>query len=220
VEDALFCHRCGKPQREDLIEREAEPLRAEPIQAPIEPPLPTAAPVPQKIDFGNRSAVRASLWSALTGFLLMSIVALVLGGASVAVTLFATGFFAVHIYVRATRTPVTAKEGAKIGWITGIFAFLLALVQFTLTIALEHASLRELFQKQFAEMAARDPNVQAAADLINSSAGLATLILAMVVGSFIFFTVMTMLGGALGSQTSARFAPQNPQPRNPQTPNQ
>src|SRR5258708_28410835 len=55
-EDARFCHKCGKPQREEpLIPQEA----AEPQPPPPPPPLPTLEP--PRIGFHNAPAVRIAL---------------------------------------------------------------------------------------------------------------------------------------------------------------
>src|SRR5262249_61629136 len=52
-EDALFCHKCGKPQRDYLANVEREP-------APP-PPLPPPPPAPLPINFRNPVAVRVGL---------------------------------------------------------------------------------------------------------------------------------------------------------------
>src|SRR5580704_9171424 len=57
-EDALFCHKCGKPQRDDLIQQD------QPADQPSPPPLlPPPVPTPRfpPIGFQNGPAVRIAV---------------------------------------------------------------------------------------------------------------------------------------------------------------
>src|SRR5579884_504964 len=62
-EDARFCHKCGKPQRD-------EPLLAELAAPPPPPPQPAAPPPPPPISFRNRAAVRSALLSGVLAVVL------------------------------------------------------------------------------------------------------------------------------------------------------
>ncbi len=64
--DARFCHKCGKPQREEIV---VEPVEA---FAPQPPPLVEAAPL-QALNFRNPIALRVGLLAAGLLCLLMMI---------------------------------------------------------------------------------------------------------------------------------------------------
>src|SRR5258707_1344256 len=121
-EDARFCHKCGKPQRD-------EPLLREPEPAP--PPLPAiqAAAPPPSIGFHNTTAV----WIALRVAFLMFLLCLVSGIFSF-VWLVAGGFLAVYLYRRRTGTPLSVRSGAHLGWLAGTFGFLMAMIVMTLMV--------------------------------------------------------------------------------------
>src|SRR5258706_16455256 len=69
--DALFCHKCGKPQREDLIERDiaggnvsdaaGEAATPEPATSAALPRLADLPPF--EIGFSNRTDVRTALFA-------------------------------------------------------------------------------------------------------------------------------------------------------------
>ena len=55
--DARFCHKCGKPQRaEILVEEEPEPTAIQEARLP-----PPSAPTPAALNFRNPVAVRVGL---------------------------------------------------------------------------------------------------------------------------------------------------------------
>jgi hypothetical protein len=55
--DARFCHKCGKPQREEIVVEQPEAF------APQPPPLVQAAPL-QTLSFRNPIALRVGLLAA------------------------------------------------------------------------------------------------------------------------------------------------------------
>ena len=72
MEGALFCHKCGKPQR-DILPVEPEPARVEPEP----PPLPvTAAPA---IGFHNGAAVRIALVAGILSIILSALTGQIAG---------------------------------------------------------------------------------------------------------------------------------------------
>jgi len=218
VEGALFCHRCGKPQRDDLIERER--LEREESQRPAAIPEISVAQVPSPevlAAFNNRRAARASLLAAFLGFILMSMLVALLGGASVALALILAGFLTVFLYKRGTpagEQPLSARLGARLGWMTGVFAFLFAFVQFTLNVAFSDVNIREMFRRQLEQQAASNPDLQNALQMLNSTPGVTAVVGTSIIVLFIIFTVLTTLGGALGAQFSAHPAGVKPDQKN------
>src|ERR1051325_2638741 len=94
--DSLFCHRCGKPQR-DIVEPEI--VTAPPVVAPPVAPAPHTAPV----NFRNTAAVRVALLVAMS--------ATALGFVLPFLNWLAAGFFAVFFYCRKTGYELNVGGG-------------------------------------------------------------------------------------------------------------
>jgi hypothetical protein len=209
VDGALFCHLCGQPQREDLIERERAAL------AP--PALPAIMPEvvePHSADatgYNTQRATRAALMSAIPSFFLVPVLVMLLGGFGV-FTLIPAGFFAVHLYSRGAvpgELPLTAWAGARLGWITGFFAFLLTLVPIVLASVFSETSIREMFRRQIEQQPVSGSEMQNALEVLNSPAGFAAVIGTGLVFLFVAFTVLAALGGALSAQMQVKSGAKN-----------
>src|SRR2546430_653478 len=105
VPDSLFCHKCGKPQREIAAVEPELPVAVEPAPAAVAPLPPAAAP---KIDFHNRIALKVALLMALLATMLSFLPYL---------NMLAAGFFAVLMYRRRTGQFLNLESGVKLGWI-------------------------------------------------------------------------------------------------------
>jgi hypothetical protein len=195
LEGALFCHKCGKPQR-DISPAEPEP-------APSPPPPTAVAPAPpaQEISFHNRIAVRVAMLCAALSMLVVSVpMPVFLTAFWMLLWLAVAGFLAVYIYHRRTGVFLTVRGGARMGWLTGIFCYLIALVLFALTAVLLSrsrdlaAALREQMQNQ------GGANVEEALRLLESPGEFTVVILTMLVFFFLVFTGLPMIGGALGAK--------------------
>jgi hypothetical protein len=191
-EDALFCHRCGKPQRE-LVTPVAEP---EPVS--VAPPPPIPAPVIPRIGFSNGPAVRIALLAGI-----LSIVAVGVAGQLATLWLIAplcplaAGFLAVFLYRRRTGERLSARSGAQLGWISGLFGFVIITVMLTMmAVALTEpstvASLREQWHQYGRAEADLNQMIDALRNPLNIISYLAT--------SFLLFTVLTAFGGAIGAK--------------------
>jgi hypothetical protein len=185
-EDALFCHKCGKPQREIV---EPEPV---PVQAPIEPPA-VVTPAPRMdlpLNFRNPVAVRIALLVAISATVLSFIPFL---------NWIAAGFFAVFFYRRKTGSLLDIGAGVKLGWITGLLMFALSAVIFTaqqLPDALS-GKLGDMFLKN---LPAQDPMVQQMAQFFRSGPGIVAVLTFSLVALFLFITGLSIAGGALGAK--------------------
>src|SRR5882757_4538536 len=116
--DSLFCHKCGKPQRE-VPEYQPETTAVEP------PPLPTApAPriEPAPVNFHNRLAIQIGLTMAILATLASFLVYF---------NWLAAGFFTVLVYRRRTGQALNLQTGMRLGWITGILMFVIMMVLLT-----------------------------------------------------------------------------------------
>jgi hypothetical protein len=191
--DSLFCHKCGKPLREIII-----PETAAPEPPAFVPPLPPGVPEPLPLNFHNPVAVRVAFTVALVTTLLSWVPALNI------VLWLAAGFFAVLFYRRRTGYLLNVKAGVRMGWITGVLMFAITTVIFTATMVPVAASggIGTLFRAQFKN--ATDPNVQEALKLLQSGPGLAVLLVVTLFMLFIFITLLSMAGGALGAKMVGR----------------
>ena len=187
--DSLFCHKCGKPQR-DVIEPEVE-LVPEVVAAP---PVVSGPPPPAPLNFHNPIAVRVGFTVALIATLLSWIPALNI------VLWLAAGFVAVYLYHRRTGVFLNVRAGVRMGWITGVLMFVITTVIFTLTVipAAANGGIATLFRQQFKNAA--DPNVQEALKMLETGPGMATILLATLFMLFCFITLLAMAGGALGAK--------------------
>src|SRR5690349_8842515 len=126
-DDARFCHRCGKPQREEFVAVEEE----QPPAPPIDPPLIAlpAQAAPAWPSFHHPVAVRVGIFAASVATLLCLL--LMIG---FMIWLPAAGFLSVYLFSRRTGQLLTLRAGARMGWITGILSFVIIMVLFTISI--------------------------------------------------------------------------------------
>ncbi|MEO8596141.1 MAG: zinc ribbon domain-containing protein [Candidatus Solibacter sp.] len=192
--DALFCHKCGKPQRE-IIEPEHE-SEAEVVEIVI-PPVP-AAPPPSQINFHNWIAMRIAFVFAPVAILLSFI------PAANFVLWVAAGFMAVFFYRRRTGVLLNVRAGVRLGWVTGVIMFAITTVMFTLMIVPVAADggIAKLFRQQLKN--ASDPQVQEALRMLESGTGMASVLLVILLMLFVFITLLSMAGGALGAKFVGR----------------
>lgn len=185
--DARFCHKCGKPQFEyPVIEPE------EPVSVPVAIDEPPAAP--PEVGFRNPIAVRISLLVGLLGF-----IATAVSGPFVILPLLwlpAAGFLSVYLYRRRTGFSLALSSGVRMGWMTGLFAFLIALVLFS--VAAFGLSDPKVFADAVNQLRARGAtaDMERALQILRSPA----LVGLMVLTSFIMFTLLAAIGGAIGAK--------------------
>ena len=182
-EDALFCHKCGKPQR-DIIEPEAAPppVFLEPAVA-----VPIPAPTPS---FGNPLAIKIALAAAAVATLLSFLPYL---------NWLAAGFFAVFFYRRRTGALLNMESGVRMGWMTGVMMFgMMALLLTVSLLFFQAAGGIAAVQAEFKN--AVDPRVLEALKLLQSG----TEVFRLLVQLFVFTTLLSMAGGALGAKMVGR----------------
>ena len=189
-EDARFCHKCGKPQRE-------EPLLAEdesPAQVTVQPPELPAAP-PPRIGFHNGLAVRVALVAAALGLLGSMLLGQVPGLQVIAILCpMASGFLAVHLYRLRSGQQLSLASGAHLGWISGIFCFLITVLIFTAFIVMLTAP---EFADAVREQAARSrPEMAEAIREFQTPAGVAKAL----AGSFLLLTALPTFGATIGAK--------------------
>ena len=191
--DAVFCHKCGKPQREIV---EPEPVGP---SVPFVPPTPTPVAVVQApMNFRNPVAVRIALAVAAIATLVSVVIPFV--------SWIAAGFFAVFLYKRRTGSMVNVNAGVRMGWITGLLSFgLWCVVGSTqLVRAAMSGKLASIIEEQARNLPSQDPTVQQMMAFFQSGTGLTLLIGMTVAALFLFITGLSMAGGALGAKLVGR----------------
>jgi hypothetical protein len=194
----LFCHRCGKPQRELLeVEYEPEPTPVIPPPIPVASP-PVSASIPAPIGFHNGPAVRIAL---LAGTLSI-VVLMVTGQISILqvlmpLWLMAGGFFAVFLYRRRTGQSLTPLSGAHLGWLAGLFGFLIMTVILTLiALAMSEPSAVSTLRTQWSGAGRSEADFNVMLDAFHNPVKIAA-ILSMIL---LLFSILPAFGGALGAK--------------------
>jgi hypothetical protein len=189
VPGSSFCHRCGKPQR-DIPEYRPEP---ETVEVPVAPvPVVQAAPTqasPPPVNFSNRLAIQIGLVMAILATLASFLVY---------VNWLAAGFFTVMIYRRRTGYSLDVQSGVRLGWITGILMFVIMTV--ILTGAVLFVSNGGLANLPAEVKAALDPRMQEALKSLQNGPAVAEMIVML----FVFTTMLSMAGAALGAKLLSR----------------
>lgn len=187
VEDARFCHRCGRPTFEEVREAIDEPVSAPP------PPVPTAAEklAQLPVTFANPIALRIAFLLAMAIVLILNIPILQL--------LFfgwwaAAGWVAVLWYRRMTGSQLSVSAGARLGSITGVMIFAAILVELALQFLLAGKQIFDQLSAQDSRIAEmmKDPGMMSAVSVITMG-----FLFALIVG-------ICAGGGALGALFSSR----------------
>lgn len=195
VEGSRFCHKCGRP-----TSGEPEP----PVEAPRI--ILTAPAIPRVVDsgisFSNPAALRiafaASALSILFDFIPFVNLLFVLWAMG-------AGFAAVWMYSKQTGRPLSVTGGAKLGWITGVFTFVIMTVLTTTNALLSSKELTEQYQKNLSQMKATwagDPNYQQVLSTLENPATFATIIFLVLFVVFVLLSLASVAGGALGARFS------------------
>ena len=188
--DALFCHKCGKPQRELVAPEIHTPEHEEFVPPPAPLPLATDA---LPMSFRNPVAMRIAFTAAILGALLSWVPVLNV------ILWLGAGYFAVFFYRRRTGHLLNLGAGLRMGWITGVMMFAIVAVLFTAFVIVFNVSGGiEVLQSQFRN--ASDPKVQEALQTLRSGSGIAIFLMQL----FLFITCLSMIGGALGAKLVGR----------------
>jgi hypothetical protein len=200
--DARFCHRCGKPQREEV---EPETVSRPPEVAMAATPGPEGAPppsAPPRVNFHNATAVRIGLLMAGIASLLSALPTMAAGLAGLAIWWMTAGFLSVYIYRRRTGQFLTVDSGLRMGWITGLLGSTITSVVFTVSVVplIRGGGLATLYQEQFRKMYGNDPNVQQALKMLENPSSLAMVVIVVLLFFFLIITFLCTAGGALGAK--------------------
>jgi hypothetical protein len=198
VDGARFCHKCGKPQFEEDALRLTELEQASPVREAIQS---KGIDVPRTlggISFRNSRAVLISLLVAAGSLICFLPIALV-AAPFFPFFLCGVGFVAVYLYRRGVNEPLSTSAGARLGWMTGLWIFLVTAILLAMT-ALVVAS-----PAGWEQLRAAWSQVPQTAKLLDlSQHDLLVQMLIMLPFSFLLLTMLPGLGGILGAKLSAR----------------
>jgi hypothetical protein len=186
--DALFCHKCGKPQREIVVPETVAPPPAAafalPTPATLTAPVATSAP----LNFHNRAAVKIALLVAGLATLLSFLLYL---------NWFLAGFLAVFLYRRRTGQVLNLESGVRMGWITGLMIFgMMVLILGFFGVSVQAIGGVAAFQAESKGM--MDPRMAESLSVFLKMLSSPSELAMVLVQFFVFTTLLSMAGGALG----------------------
>jgi len=188
--DALFCHKCGKPQREltEVVVEAPAPV------AQVELP-PAAAARSAPLGFRNPLALRIAMLVAIGATALFWVLPIV--------NWLVAGFFAAFFYRRRSGSLMNVGAGLRMGWMTGLLAFV-PFATISLAVMLPAAlsgRLAAAYQQQMKSFPLQDPaSVQEATRFIATGPGIAVALSFTLIVTFVFITFLSMAGGALAAK--------------------
>ncbi len=188
--DARFCHKCGKPQRE-------EPLLDESAREESPPEVIQPASAPPVVNFHDPVAVRVGFFGALFANLLNLLPYLVLG---CPLWVLAAGFLCVYLYNRRTGRLLSVRSGARMGWITGVLSFAIFTVFFTFSFISAVRSGTFADRQQLSQIPFLQGNLDQVIAMMQSPVGLAINLAFSLAVLFVVFTMFATAGGALGAR--------------------
>jgi hypothetical protein len=188
--DARFCHKCGKPQREELFVPAPEEVR--PLITVISPAPPVAP------SFRNPVAVRVGLFVAsIATFLCLA------APFGFVIWLPSAGFISVYLFSRRTGQSLTVRGGARMGWMAGILSFVIITVMFTLgtiAVSIQPGGVMEAFREAAKARPLPANQLQDVLQMLSSPAGQAAIYIGTLLVSFMVTSVFCTAGGALGAK--------------------
>jgi len=187
--DSLFCHKCGKPQR-DIPMPDAPPA---PALAPTVEPL--AKEPPPRLSFRDHVAVRIALY--------VGVAATILDLTIPPINWLIAGFLAVYLYRRKTNRVLDVAAGVHMGWITGLVMFPFGAVVYVATGISYHMGARWL--EQIKNMPYQDPAMQRQmVEFFQNGPGMAVMVTLLLGLLFLLIIGLSIAGGALGAKVSGR----------------
>jgi hypothetical protein len=196
-EDARFCHKCGKPQREEIAVEQPAPLVPE-IAAT--PPLDAWPGTPS---FHHPVAVRV-------GLLVASIATFLCLAAPIGFVIWlpSAGFISVYLFSRRTGQSLSVRNGARMGWIAGILSFLIITVLFTIIavgLANRPGGLPGFFREQLGNAKSiPTQDLEKAIEMLANPIEQAMVYLFFLLFWFMIISVFCTAGGAIGAKVLAK----------------
>ncbi len=210
MEGALFCHKCGKPTRELPVVEETGPETVETSAGAVEvaeipprAPDPIArvvvAPAGPDIHLRNSLTLRVAMMGA--GFQLVAGALLSAGGPFLGqVAPLLAGGLACYLFQRRGGFRLTVLEGARLGWLTGLMCFVLAVILITIVMT---AASSESFMDTVRQSGGAGMQGEAIKSLERLQSEPSQLFL-LIPYQFLMLTLLASIGGALGAKLLSR----------------
>lgn len=119
----------------------------------------------------------------------------------------AGGWLAVYLYSRGSGgRPVNAGMGARIGAVTGLFAYALYLLIMVVVMVFQRGRLLDEVRNAMRQAAAQNPNPQAQqiVEKMMSPEGIAVMVTLSAIFLFFIFLVLCSIGGAIGGSLAKK----------------
>jgi disulfide bond formation protein DsbB len=212
VEDGVpFCSHCGAPQIRVTV---AEPAPVERSQEMAGPAVSVLGAAPHAGASAGALRLPVQWPRALQPCALAALIAAVVmstGLVALPLAVLGAGFLAVAFYLRRIPgTVVSAKEGARLGGISGLLCFGMWAVLEALAVAVFHKGpeIRKVMLDAVEQTASRysDPQVQASLDFMRSPAGLTVMMIGTLIVAFFACVILASIGGALAGAFFGRRA--------------
>ena len=191
--DSRFCHKCGKPQRDEIVVEQAPPPPRFDFAAPV---APTAMPMAPS--FHNPIAVRVGLFVASFATLLCGLLPF-----GFVIWLPSAGFIAVYLYSRRTGQSLSVRSGARMGWIAGIMSFAIFTVVFTagiVAVANQPGGMSAAFREALRSRTVPQQQLEDALQMLSTPTGQASVYIFALLFSFTVTAVFCTAGGAIGAK--------------------
>jgi hypothetical protein len=195
--DARFCHKCGKPQREEVVPETIE------VAPPPAAAILVVPEVSRRIDFHNSAALRVGFFCAVIANFINLLPYLLLG---CPLWLILSGFLAAYLYERRTGQSLSVRSGARMGWLTGLFSFAIFTVFFTFSFvaSVRSGAFANIDRNQLNQIPFLRGNVDQVIQVLQSPVGLATNLVISLIILFAIFTIFSIVGGAIGGKILSR----------------
>lgn len=193
--EARFCPMCARPFRE---EDHAHDIR-EVVAVAREDTAPPQAHEDVPLGFGNLEAIRCAYSGAALAAILSHI-------PFVNFLCFlwypAAAFWAVYRFRSKTGVYLNSKQGAKLGWITGVLAFAVFLFLFAtvMLFAGDEATMSTAMSQQIEQMSVPADVKEQMREITQSPTALGFVMLVYLVVSFLITVGLCSLGGAVAAK--------------------
>jgi hypothetical protein len=210
AEDARFCHRCGRPVRDDdpiLLVAEPEP---EFVETPLAAESAGGAELPGEsaplieVSFRSPLAVRVGFLAAAIVQLALMLITMVHMVPLLPVIVAGGGAYAVLLFCRRGGRVLSITEGARMGWIAGVFGFVISTVLFTAGLVVSGKGVVPLFEENLKTAGLDSASTTKAMEMIRDPQVLGLFLVLMLVFNFLLISVVSSLGGALGARLTRR----------------
>jgi len=209
-EDARFCHRCARPVREDdpilLPPEPDEETAVGPADSGVEAQAASDAPVtlPAEVSFSSPLAVRVGFLTASLVQLVVMLIAMIHAVPLLPFVLAAGGAYAVVLFCRRSGRTLSITEGARMGWISGVFGFVISTVLSTAGLVASGRGIVNLLEENLKTARLDSDTTAKAMELIRDPQILVVFIVLMLLFNFLLVAVVSSLGGALGARLTRR----------------